>query len=657
MPELSCPNCGAPVPIENKASVYAVCSSCKTLSIKKDVNLEKIGLAGELADDHSIVQIGTEGTYRGKNFRVLGRIQLKFDLGFWNEWHVMEGDGTSAWLGEAQGTYYYTKLDTGISPEKIPVLESDAVEEPKVFETTGGRKDRLTPGDTFSLGEVWTLKEIMTATCVGGEGELPVGFQTGYTSVLLDLANEDGLFGTLDYSENPPLLFSGTSASLEELGLRNVRQEEVAYGVDQIPARTVQCLGCGASLNQLSPDFSKSLSCEYCGTVMDTEREELKIIAKFENISKKGVLLPLGTPIKLPKLPESKVLGVLRKSTNVDGEIYTWTDYLLRYRGGYSWLNENGGNWTYFEPLQGIPKWASGMKRVFDKRKFDWFARSVSNTDFALGEFYWKVTSGETAEIEDFISPPYMLSSERTDRELFWSKGIFIPYETLKASVPLEVASKLKKPDIVGVCEPNPFKIRLKRNIWAAAGLTALFLVLQIYGCVKAKNLTVFDGDFSYTQTSQPGADIGTPSFRDNSFVTEVFDLPGEAKDNVEIQVEAPNLDNKYLYFSVALINADTDIAYDTSIETSYYHGVDDGESWSEGSKSDSKSLAEIPPGKYYLRLESQSDFPPGRGSDYKVKVVRGVMSPAPFFLFSILLWIPLIYTFFRCYAFESRRD
>lgn len=180
--------------------------------------------------------------------------------------------------------------------------------------------------------------------------------------------------------------------------------------------------------------------------------------------------------------------------------------------------------------------------------------------------------------------------------------------------------------------------------------------VFQVYGCIKAKNQVVYQGKFKYVQTSTPNTDIGSANFRDNSFVTDVFELKGEASENVEIQIEAPELDNKYLFFSAVLINEDTDTAYDTSIETSYYHGVDDGESWSEGSKSDSKSLAEIPPGRYYLRLESQSDFPVGWGSDYNVKVIRDVMSPAPFFLFSIFLWLPLIYTFFRSYSFESKR-
>ncbi|EPG73241.1 PF13785 domain protein [Leptospira fainei serovar Hurstbridge str. BUT 6] len=656
MSELSCPNCGAPVPFVNKASVYAVCPNCRTLSLKNDLNLEKIGTSGELADDNTLLKIGTEGTFRNKNFRVLGRIQLKFDLGFWNEWYVAEDGGNTAWIGEAQGTYFYTKLDSTIQPNLLPQIPTSEDGSPILAYEAGGKKDQLTPGDTFTLRETWTLKEIMTAECVGGEGELPIGFETGYTAVLLDLANEEGRFATIDYSESPPLFFLGDSATYEELHLRNLKENAIAYGAGQIQARSIQCVGCGASISQLRPDFSKSIACEYCGTVMDTERDDLKVIAKFEKVSKEGIFLPLGTPIKLPNRPESKVLGILRKSTEEDGETFEWTDYLLHYPGGYAWLNENGLNWTYFEPLLGIPKWAPGLKRIFGKEKYAWYGRSDSNTDLALGEFYWKVQAGEKAEIEDFTSPPYMLSSERTDREIFWSKGTFVPFDQMKEAVPLEVASKLQRPEDIGACEPNPFKIRLKRNLLVATALTIAFFGFQVYGCLKSKNLTVFEGTFNYTQTSVPGTDIGSPNYKDNSFVTDVFEIPGSPSDNVEIQLEAPSLDNKYMYFSLALIDADTDTAYDTSIETSYYHGVDDGESWSEGSKSDSKSLAEIPPGHYYLRLETQSDFRYGAGAKYKVKVIRDVMSPAPFFLFGILLWIPLIYTFFRSYSFESKR-
>jgi hypothetical protein len=41
-----------------------------------------------------------------------------------------------------------------------------------------------------------------------------------------DLRTEDGRFATLDYSEDPPLLFMGETVDFASLQLRNLRQFE-----------------------------------------------------------------------------------------------------------------------------------------------------------------------------------------------------------------------------------------------------------------------------------------------------------------------------------------------------------------------------------------------------------------------------------------------
>jgi hypothetical protein len=41
-------------------------------------------------------------------------------------------------------------------------------------------------------------------------------------------------------------------------------------------------------------------------------------------------------------------------------------------------------------------------------------------------------------------------------------------------------------------------------------------------------------------------------------------------------------------------------------IDISYYQGVEDGESWSEGGQNDSAYMSAMPAGRYVLRLEGQ---------------------------------------------------
>ncbi|MGL1400171.1 DUF4178 domain-containing protein, partial [Vibrio parahaemolyticus] len=43
------------------------------------------------------MQIGTSGFIEGQAFTVVGRIQLQYDGGLWNEWALQVGDGQQEW--------------------------------------------------------------------------------------------------------------------------------------------------------------------------------------------------------------------------------------------------------------------------------------------------------------------------------------------------------------------------------------------------------------------------------------------------------------------------------------------------------------------------------------------------------------------------------
>jgi len=54
------------------------------------------------------------------------------------------------------------------------------------------------------------------------------------------------------------------------------------------------------------------------------------------------------------------------------------------------------------------------------------------------------------------------------------------------------------------------------------------------------------------------------------------------------------------------LINQDTGLVQPFSVPVEYYHGVDDGESWSEAINPDCFISLSLPAGTYTLRHESQ---------------------------------------------------
>src|SRR3954469_14405579 len=105
----ACPNCGAPLAFKWPSSVQTVCSYCKFIVVRTDVDLHKVDTVSDLPPDSSPIQIASEVIYQNKAFTVAGRIVYEYDDGTWNEWHVVLQDGTSAWLSDAQATYCFTR--------------------------------------------------------------------------------------------------------------------------------------------------------------------------------------------------------------------------------------------------------------------------------------------------------------------------------------------------------------------------------------------------------------------------------------------------------------------------------------------------------------------------------------------------------------------
>ena len=88
---------------------------------------------------------------------------------------------------------------------------------------------------------------------------------------------------------------------------------------------------------------------------------------------------------------------------------------------------------------------------------------------------------------------------------------------------------------------------------------------------------------------------------------------------------------------SLALINEQTGQAWDVGREVSYYHGYDDGESWSEGDRETKVTLPTIPSGRYYLRVEPDSDETSTPAS-YDITIKRDV----PRYVWYVLAFLAL---------------
>jgi len=202
----NCPNCGAQISFRWSSAVQTVCEFCKSILVRRDVNLEKVGVVADLPADSSPIQIGTEGVWRNRSFVAIGRILYEYEFGGWNEWHIVFNDGVSGWLSDAQAEYDVSFLTPaqGLPPE-----------------------ESLHVGQKFRFGDgVYELTCITRARYRGVEGELPFEYWDKAEVNFADLRTPDARFGTFDYSDPAPLLFLGEACDFDSLRLKNLRQFE-----------------------------------------------------------------------------------------------------------------------------------------------------------------------------------------------------------------------------------------------------------------------------------------------------------------------------------------------------------------------------------------------------------------------------------------------
>lgn len=205
-PSANCPNCGAKIVFRWSSSVQTVCEYCKSILVRTDVDLKKVGQAADLPPDSSPIQLNSEGIYRNKSFVVVGRIVYEYDQGAWNEWHVMMNNGTSAWLSDAQQEY---AVSFSVKASNLPPATNVDV------------------GQQFTWdGERYTVSVITPAHYRGVEGELPFQYWDKTDVTFVDLRSETGKFATLDYSDPEPALYLGEFVEFEQLKLKNLRSFE-----------------------------------------------------------------------------------------------------------------------------------------------------------------------------------------------------------------------------------------------------------------------------------------------------------------------------------------------------------------------------------------------------------------------------------------------
>ena len=590
--EGNCPGCGASISFKSGSSIVVVCEYCHSVVARTDRAFEDLGKVAELMETNSPLDIGLYGIYRGEPFELTGRAQLGHEMGgVWDEWYATFRNGWLGWLAEAQGRFYFTFQQNLQDPTSIPPFGRLGL----------GQQVSGLPSQVPLV-----VAETGRARALGAKGEIPYKLTPGETNYYADLSGAGGVFGTLDYGEYPPLFFLGQEVTLAELGITATGTEREREA-RRVSAGHLNCPNCGGGLELRAPDMAERVTCPNCSSLLDVNQGRLKYLKTLTRGQFEPVI-PIGAIGVFEGAQQLTIIGFVARSVEIEGTRYFWTEYLLYHpQVGFRWIVNSDNHWNFVESVP--PGEVIGYEKtaMFRGMTFKIFQDAPAQVEYVAGEFYWKVEVEEKVQAVDYVNPPLMLSKEvsvlniRTGGteqqpeftqtgEINWSLGKYVPVKQVEKAFGV---ANLARPSNVA---PNqPFLHKAVYKYWLML-LPVLFFIGIVATIIGGSGRQIVST--SYEFPALPNADGTQVVF------SEQFELSGRR--NIRVTAKAPGVDNTWLYVEGDLISDETGLVQSFPLSVEYYHGVEDGESWTEGKSSDDNTLSALPAGKYTMRLEAQ---------------------------------------------------
>lgn len=627
----NCPSCGAPLVFKSGSSIVIICSYCHSAVARTDRDLRDLGRVAELAETGSPLQLGLHGIWRGVTFELTGRAQMGHEAGgVWDEWYATFANGWTGWLAEAQGRFYLTFVEK-IDPNSIPPIE------------------RLTIGSpvrSIPAPNPLVVAEVGHAKTLGASGEIPYELTPGASFYYADLSGKGGVFGTVDYGDTPPVLYTGQQVTLADLGLSDARAPE--REARTVTAVSLSCPNCGGPLALHAPDRTERVTCPNCNGLIDVNQGQLSFLKSMGG-GKYQPDIPVGAVAEF-KGANYITLGFVVRSVEVEGTRYFWSEYLLYHPHlGFRWLVNSDAHWNFVEPVApGEISNETGGRITYRGRRFKIFQDAPAQVEYVMGEFYWKVEAGEKVQATDFVNPPEMLSSEKSTNppvppsrvvtgEVNWSLGTYIPRKEVERKYNVKLAAP------ANVAPNQPF---LYKSIYPYWGVLAfLLLIIGLFSLLLSGSNEVMTRNFHLEPLP-------------NSQATQVaFSDPVEVvnRRNIRVSATAP-VSNSWVYLAGDFVSDDTGLVQTFELPIEYYFGVEDGESWTEGKQSASTTLSALPAGKYTLRLEGQWGPEFSKPVDVTIKIEQGHATGFNFLVALIVISIVPVLIALWQFNFERRR-
>ncbi len=434
-----CPACGAPVAFHSVTSVMSVCDYCQTTVVRDGEAFKDQGKQSLTIEDYSPLQIGSAGTYKGKGFTLIGRVQMAYEEGTWSEWRIQFDNGKTGWLSEALGEY---SLSGEAEDSDLPAYEDLQV------------NDRV-----HYRGNDYTITDRRAATVIGCEGELPRISLSGESVYVMD-ARYKRQFITLDYADRgaaqSPVVFRGIATSLEALRMHNLKDEQQLNADSNLTDDSeelgkLDCPNCGYALPYVA-GMTKCLMCPACRSEIQMTGDKAELLQMHSLSQTRQMTLFLGDKARIYEADIASVsstcLNDCHSAPSIDkyhdyviigmmeleevGEDATWTEYLLySLTDGFLWLSEEEEGWFAARVLNELPEVEKG-KLIF--REKTWKPRYGAYRNkvlYAAGAFNWQVSAGDAMQLKDYHCGKDVITSEQNKEEITYTLATPVAAENI----------------------------------------------------------------------------------------------------------------------------------------------------------------------------------------------------------------------------------
>ena len=269
-----------------------------------------------------------------------------------------------------------------------------------------------------------------------------------------------------------------------------------------------------------------------------------------------------------------QVTGIVVKQVGTSVDTYTWIEYsLCSNNGKFAYLSEDNGHWVLLQKESDVTTQNPTSIEHFRLVNTNYSC----NIMYAEGLFDYQLPK-HYFDVFDYINYPEIISIEEVNKVSYFFRGHHISRRELKTAFP-----NITLPSSVGLGMGQPTCLNYSHFAIITAFFALLIIITSLvdFRTANVASLNVL-ADTTYRERLSPPFTLE----RHPSTLTIYLDT---------------NLDNSWMNVEIGLVDEKTNEVRYAAHDVEYYHGVENGYHWTEGSTQSEFVICSVPAGTYHL--------------------------------------------------------